>query len=169
LLTGALLVDTELYPEEEMPELARYGDYDVFPTKAGGFAQIQKQISAILSKINNLPVEDTLASLNNSLNASQKTLLAAEKMANELAVILANQDTQAIPSEVRNSLQQIQNTLDGFGPDAEPYRNLEQALARFEQVMTELQPVLRQINDKPNSLIFSGEKAKDPIPVGGIK
>lgn len=169
LLTGALLVDTELYPEEEMPELARYGDYDVFPTKAGGFAQIQKQISAILSKINNLPVEDTLASLNNSLNASQKTLLATEKMANELAVILANQDTQAIPSEVRNSLQQIQNTLDGFGPDAEPYRNLEQALARFEQVMTELQPVLRQINDKPNSLIFSGEKAKDPIPVGGIK
>lgn len=169
LLTGALLVDTELYPEEEMPELARYGDYDVFPTKAGGFAQIQKQISAILSKINNLPVEDTLVSLNNSLNASQKTLLAAEKMANELAVILANQDTQAIPSEVRNSLQQIQNTLDGFGPDAEPYRNLEQALSRFEQVMTELQPVLRQINDKPNSLIFSGEKAKDPIPVGGIK
>ncbi|MGR5147974.1 intermembrane transport protein PqiB [Photobacterium alginatilyticum] len=169
LLTGALLVDTELYPEEPMPELPRYGKYDVFPTKAGGFAQIQKQISAILSKINNLPVEDTLASLNNSLNASQKTLLATEKMANELAVILANQDTQAIPSEVRNSLQQIQNTLDGFGPDAEPYRNLEQALARFEQVMTELQPVLRQINDKPNSLIFSGEKAKDPIPVGGIK
>ncbi|GAB3517080.1 intermembrane transport protein PqiB [Photobacterium alginatilyticum] len=169
LLTGALLVDTELYPEEPLPELPRYGKYDVFPTKAGGFAQIQKQISAILSKINNLPVEDTLASLNNSLNASQKTLLATEKMANELAVILANQDTQAIPSEVRNSLQQIQNTLDGFGPDAEPYRNLEQALSRFEQVMTELQPVLRQINDKPNSLIFSGEKAKDPIPVGGIK
>ncbi|OLQ74271.1 paraquat-inducible protein B [Photobacterium proteolyticum] len=169
LLTGALLVDTELYPEETLPELPRYGRYDIFPTKAGGFAQIQKQISAILSKINNLPVEDTLESLNNSLNASQKTLLATEKMANELAVILANQDTQAIPSEVRNSLQQIQNTLDGFGPDAEPYRNLEQALARFEQVMTELQPVLRQINDKPNSLIFSGEKAKDPIPVGGIK
>ncbi len=90
-------------------------------------------------------------------------------MANELTVILAKTDTQAIPGEVRDSLQQIQNTLNGFGPDAEPYRNLEQALSRFERVMTELQPVLRQMNDKPNSLIFSGEKAKDPIPVGGIK
>lgn len=169
LLTGALLVDTEVYPEEKLPAVSRYGDYDIFPTKAGGFAEIQKQISAILSKINNLPVEDTLLSLNSSLNASQRTLLAAEKMANELAVILAKKDTQAIPGEVRDSLQQIQNTLNGFGPDAEPYRNLEQALSRFEQVMTELQPVLRQLNDKPNSLIFSGEKAKDPIPVGGIK
>ncbi|MGF1715597.1 intermembrane transport protein PqiB [Photobacterium chitinilyticum] len=169
LLTGALLVDTEVYPEEEPPVQSRYSGYDVFPTKAGGFAEIQKQISAILSKINNLPVEDTLVSLNKSLNASQKTLLATEKMANELAVILAKKDTQAIPGEVRDSLQQIQNTLNGFGPDAEPYRNLEQALSRFERVMTELQPVLRQMNDKPNSLIFSGEKAKDPIPVGGIK
>lgn len=169
LLTGALLVDTEVYPEEEPPMQSRYSGYDVFPTKAGGFAEIQKQISAILSKINNLPVEDTLVSLNKSLNASQKTLLATEKMANELAVILAKKDTQAIPGEVRDSLQQIQNTLNGFGPDAEPYRNLEQALSRFERVMTELQPVLRQMNDKPNSLIFSGEKAKDPIPVGGIK
>lgn len=169
LLTGALLVDTEVYPEETPPELSRYGDYDIFPTKAGGFAEIQKQISAILSKINNLPVEDTLLSLNSSLSASQRTLQAAEKMANELAVLLAKKDTQAIPGEVRDSLQQIQNTLNSLGPDAEPYRNLEQALSRFEQVMTELQPVLRQLNDKPNSLIFSGEKAKDPIPVGGIK
>ncbi|MCW8330221.1 intermembrane transport protein PqiB [Photobacterium sp. SDRW27] len=169
LLTGALLVDTEVYPDEQMPVLTHYQDYDIFPTKAGGFAQIQKQVSSILTKINNLPVEDTLLSLNKSLDASQKTLLAAEKVAKELTVILAQKDTKAIPSEVRDSLQQIQQTLNGFSPDAVPYRNLEQALSRFEQVMTELQPVLRQLNEKPNSLIFSGEKAKDPIPARGAQ
>ncbi|WP_299019689.1 intermembrane transport protein PqiB [uncultured Photobacterium sp.] len=169
LLTGALLVDTEVYPDEVMPELGKYSKYDIFPTKAGGFAQIQKQLGSILTKIEELPVEDTLVSLNLSLDASQKTLLAAENMANELAVLLAQKDTKAIPGEIRGSLQQIQDTLNGFGPDAEPYRNLEQALARFEQVMLELQPVLRQLNDKPNSLIFTGEKAKDPIPVKGAK
>lgn len=168
LLTGALLVDTEVYPDEEMPELHRYQDYDIFPTKAGGFAEIQKQVSSILTKISNLPLEDTLVGLNESMSAAQKTLSATENVANELTVLLAQKDTQAIPGEILDSLQQIQDTLNGFGPDAQPYRNLEQALARFEQVMLELQPVLRQINEKPNSLIFSGEKAKDPIPVGGI-
>lgn len=166
LLTGALLVDMEIYPDEGMPEVRRYGQYDIFPTKAGGFAEIQKQISAILNKVNEMPVEDTLLTLNDSLRASQRTLRATEKMANELAVLLARKETQAIPGEIRESLQQIQHTLNGFGPDGAPYRSLEQALHRFERVMVELQPVLRQINEKPNSLIFSGEKAKDPIPVG---
>ncbi|WP_064607907.1 intermembrane transport protein PqiB [Photobacterium sp. J15] len=169
LLTGALLIDTEVYPEEPMPELRQYRKYDIFPTKAGGFAQIQKQLTAILTKIEKLPVEDTISSLNKSLNASQRSLLAAERTANELTKVLAQRETRALPGDIRQTLQQIQETLKGFSPDAEPYRNLEQALGRFEQVMLELQPVLRQLNEKPNSLIFTGEKPKDPIPVKGAQ
>ncbi|MDV5170174.1 intermembrane transport protein PqiB [Photobacterium rosenbergii] len=167
LLTGALLVDVSLFADEPAYKRQRYGDYDVFPTKAGGFAQIQKEISSFVKKINNLPVEDTLLTLNKTLDTSQQTLLAAEKVAVELNQLLAQKETKAIPGEVRNSLQQLQETLNGFSPDGVPYQNLEQALVQFEQVMAELQPVLRQINEKPNSLIFSGEKAADPIPVGG--
>ncbi|GAL03351.1 paraquat-inducible protein B [Photobacterium aphoticum] len=167
LLTGALLIDTEVYPDDKMPTESKYANYDIFPTKAGGFAQFQKQISSILTKINDLPVEDTLATLNRTLETSQGTLAAAEKVANELNKLLAKKDTQAIPTEIRESLQQIQETLNGYGPEAAPYQNLQQALDQFEQVMTELQPVLRQLNEKPNSLIFTGEKPADPIPVRG--
>ncbi|PSW16313.1 intermembrane transport protein PqiB [Photobacterium rosenbergii] len=167
LLTGALLVDVGVFEEEDSYKHQNYGEYDVFPTKAGGFAQIQKEISSVLKKINNLPVEDTLLTLNKTLESSQRTLQASEKVAKELKSLLAQKDTQAIPGEIRQSLQQIQDTLNGYSPDGAPYQSLEQALVQFEQVMAELQPVLRQINEKPNSLIFSGEKAADPIPVGG--
>ncbi|MGF1688380.1 intermembrane transport protein PqiB [Photobacterium japonica] len=167
LLTGALLIDTEVYPDDKMPKNTHYANYDIFPTKAGGFAQFQKQVSSILNKINNLPVEDTLLTLNRTLESSQQTMAAAEKVANEVNKLLAKQDTQAIPTEIRDSLQQIQETLNGYGPEGAPYQNLQQALDQFEQVMTELQPVLRQLNEKPNSLIFTGEKPADPIPVRG--
>ena len=75
----------------------------------------------------------------------------------------------ALPSDIKASLKEIQNTLNGFSPNAAAYQNLQGALVQFEQVMTELQPVLRQLNEKPNSLVFGDEKAKDPIPVGGRK
>ncbi|MGF1683221.1 intermembrane transport protein PqiB [Photobacterium minamisatsumaniensis] len=169
ILTGALLIDLEQYPDEKRPDTRQYSGYDLFPTKAGGFAQIQKQIMAILNKVNELPVEDTLKSLNATLSTSQKSLAAAEGVAKELTGLLAQKDTQAIPGEIRLSLEQIQQTLNGFGPDAQPYQNLEQALAQFEHVMAELQPVLRQLNEKPNSLIFSSEKTPDPIPAGGVQ
>jgi paraquat-inducible protein B len=169
LLTGALFVDSEFYPTAKMPSIAKYDGYEQFPTRAGGFAEIQKQVGSLLKKFNSLPVEDTLTELTETLNSSQKTMAAIDKVTNDLDKLLAQQDTQAIPGEIRESLQQIQATLNGFGPDAVPYRNFEAAVSRFEQVMGELQPVLRQLNDKPNSLIFSGERAQDPIPAGGHK
>lgn len=167
LLTGALLVDLEIYKDEKPFVPRQYGEYTIFPTKAGGFAQIQREVMAVLKKVNNLPIEDTLTTLTRTMETSQQTLRATEKVASQLNNLLAQQETQALPGEIRKSLQQIQNTLNGYGPDGVPYQNLESALQQFEQVMADLQPVLRQLNDKPNSLIFSDEAPADPIPVGG--
>lgn len=163
-LTGALFIDTEVYEKADKYPVKHYEQYDIFPTQAGGFAEIQKQVTTLLDKFNDLPLEETLGSLNNSLMASQKTLRSAQSVADSLNSILEQKDTKAIPADVRKSLQDIQTTLNGFGPDAAPYQNLEQAIARFENVLAELEPVLRQLNEKPNSLIFSSEQAKDPVP-----
>ncbi|OBU24646.1 intermembrane transport protein PqiB [Photobacterium aquimaris] len=169
LLTGALYVGTDVYKAEKPIKLMTYDGYEVFPTKAGDLAEVQKQLTNLLNKFNKLPVEDTLNSMTATLKASEKTMATMQKTINDLDRLLKQKDTQALPGDVRASLKQIQTTLNGFGPDAAPYQNLEGALTRFEAVMTELQPVLRQINEKPNSLVFGDEKTKDPVPVGGRK
>lgn len=38
----------------------------------GGFAQVQRQVNDFLNKINNLPMEETLDSLNSTLKTSEK-------------------------------------------------------------------------------------------------
>ncbi|BAJ00220.1 paraquat-inducible protein B [Shewanella violacea DSS12] len=169
LLTGALYIGTDLYKGEKLPNTRQYAGFNIFPTKTGELAEVQKQLTELLHKFNKLPVEDTLKSMTATLKVSQKTLLSAERVANDLDRLLKQNDTQSLPGDIRTSLQQIQKTLNAFGPDAAPYQNLEGALSRFEEVMIELQPVLRQLNEKPNSLVFGDDKAKDPIPVGGHK
>ncbi|QUJ69336.1 intermembrane transport protein PqiB (plasmid) [Photobacterium sp. GJ3] len=166
-LTGQLMVDVNFYENGATTTETTYKNYDRFPTAAGGFAEIQKQVASLLDKLNNLPLETTLSELNQTLAAAEKTLKSAEQAARSVDRLMAQQETKAIPAELRNSLAQIQATLRSYGADGAPYRNLENALVRFEQVMKELQPVLRQVNDKPNSLIFSDSKGKDPIPVAG--
>ncbi|OBU16866.1 paraquat-inducible protein B [Photobacterium aquimaris] len=169
LLTGALYIGTDVYKAEKPVKQMTYDGYDLFPTKTGDLAEVQKQLTNLLNKFNKLPVEDTLNSMTATLKASEKTMATMQKAINDLDRLLKQKDTQALPGDVRASLKQIQTTLNGFGPDAAPYQNLEGALTRFEAVMTELQPVLRQINEKPNSLVFGDEKTKDPVPVGGRK
>ncbi|MCP3699645.1 MAG: intermembrane transport protein PqiB [Aliivibrio sp.] len=167
LLTGALYIGTDVYKAEKPIKLKTYDGYEIFPTKPGDLAEVQKQLTNLLNKFNKLPVEDTLNSMTATLKASEKTMAAMRKTINDLDRLLKQKDTQALPGDVRASLKQIQTTLNGLGPDAALYQNLEGALTRFEAVMIELQPVLRQINEKPNSLVFGDEKTQDPVPVGG--
>ena len=82
---------------------------------------------------------------------------------------VAKSETQALPVELQQSLEKIQQTLDGFNVNSTAYQNMNEALGEFKQVMTELKPVLQQINEKPNSLVFGEKQVVDPLPVKGIK
>ncbi|BAX55543.1 Paraquat-inducible protein B [Photobacterium damselae subsp. piscicida] len=167
LITGALFIDLNVDPDEKAPKQQSFDGYDIFPTKAGGFAEVQKQVTDLLKKLNNLPVEKTVNSLNSTLAATEKTLQSAERVTADLDRLLKQKDTQQLPADIRQSLKEIQHTLNSYGPNGAPYQNLEGALNQFLDVMQELQPVLKQINKKPNSLIFGGDKTADPIPAGG--
>lgn len=167
LITGALFIDLNVDPDEKAPKQQSFDGYDIFPTKAGGFAEVQKQVTDLLKKLNNLPVEKTVNSLNSTLAATEKTLQSAERVTADLDRLLKQKDTQQLPADIRQSLKEIQRTLNSYGPNGAPYQNLEGALNQFQDVMQELQPVLKQINKKPNSLIFGGDKTADPIPAGG--
>ncbi|HCG6533268.1 intermembrane transport protein PqiB [Vibrio parahaemolyticus] len=167
LLTGALYVDADFYPDDEPYVPSTFADLDVFPTMRGGFAQVQRQVNDFLNKLNNLPMEDTLTSLNATLKTSERTLASAEKVANSVDKLLSQKDTQEIPADIRQSLQQLQKTLDGYGPNSTMYSEMESTLKELEKVMTEFKPVLKQLNEKPNSLVFGEDEVKDPIPVRG--
>ncbi|EAR53386.1 putative paraquat-inducible protein B [Photobacterium sp. SKA34] len=169
LLTGALYIGTDVYKDEKPEKAMKYDGYDVFPTKTGDLAEVQKQLTSMLTKFNKLPIEDTLNSMTATLKASEKTMNSAAKVTKDLDRILKQKDTQTLPSDIKASLKEIQATLNGFSPNSAPYQSLQSSLEQFEQVMTELKPVLRQLNEKPNSLVFGDEKAKDPIPLGGRK
>ncbi len=83
--------------------------------------------------------------------------------------LLNQEDTKAIPADIRKSLEQLQKTLDGYGPNSTMYSEMESTLKELEQVMTEFKPVLKQLNEKPNSLVFGEDEVNDPTPVRGQK
>ncbi|MGR5426815.1 intermembrane transport protein PqiB [Vibrio harveyi] len=169
LLTGALYIDTDFYPDEDPYVPSEFEGLDVFPTKQGGFAQVQRQVNDFLTKINSLPMEETLHSLNKTLKTSERTLASAERVTSSVDKLLNQDDTKAIPQDIRKSLEQLQKTLDGYGPNSTMYSEMESTLKELEQVMTEFKPVLKQLNEKPNSLVFGEDEVNDPIPVRGQK
>ncbi|MBG0756206.1 intermembrane transport protein PqiB [Vibrio cidicii] len=162
LVTGALYIDMDYFPDEATEQIARFDGYPVFPTKQGGFAEVQKQVTDLLRKVNQLPMDKTLLSLERTLQASERLLISAER-------ILNKQEMQNLPVDIQASLRQLEQTISGLSPESTVYHELEMTLVDLKQIMSQLKPVVEQINSKPNSLVFGQDKITDPIPAKGKK
>ncbi|OIN08056.1 intermembrane transport protein PqiB [Oceanisphaera psychrotolerans] len=164
LLTGALFVDLNFYPEAVPFQRMTFAEKQVFPTTSGGFAQIEQKVSNLLDKLNNLQIEPILGTLNQTLLSTQQTMDKMNGIAASVDALLADPATGQLPDNVNSTMRQLRDTLQGFAPDSPGYNELTQTLSRLESLMRDLQPVIRTLNDQPNALIFDKQITEDPQP-----
>ncbi|WP_319927040.1 intermembrane transport protein PqiB [Xenorhabdus littoralis] len=165
LLTGALFIDLDFYPNEKVwegpNEIAGYG---TLPTVSGGLAQIQQKVIMTLDKINNMQIEPVFIQATRTLEESQKTIKAAQKTMDELNRILASKEAQGLPKDIQNTLYELNRSMQGIQPGSPAYNKLVDNMQQLDQVLRELQPVLKVLNNKSNALVFEAEATKDPEP-----
>ncbi len=165
LLTGALFIDLDFYPNEKPWEGPReIAGYEILPTVSGGLAQIQQKIITALDKLNNMPIEPVFVQATKTLEESQKTIKAAQKTMDELNRILASKEAQGLPKDIQNTLHELNRSMQGIQPGSPAYNKLVDNMQRLDQVLRELQPVLKTLNNKSNALVFEAEAVKDPEP-----
>ena len=164
LLTGALFVDLNFRDDPEPYEALTFEGKTVFPTTSGGFAQIEQKVSNLLDKLNELEVEPILTSLNDTLTTTRATMRKVNDIANSVDTLLNDPATRELPQNLNETLRQTRDTLQGFSPDSQGYRELNDTLSRLESLMRDLQPVVRTLSEKPNALIFDREETRDPLP-----
>lgn len=129
----------------------KYGNFPVLGSKGGGLDDLQAQLNQLLQRFNQLPLDKTLKEVNGSLNALNR--------------LMNQEETQKLPQDMRNTLSALQQALSGISPNSPAYRDLQQTLQRVNETLNRVDPLLRTLSDKPNALIFNGQKA-DPTPKG---
>ena len=97
LLTGSLLISIDSYPEEGPGKIGSYAGHPTLPTLPGGLERIERNISRLLTKLNDLPLEQTVAELNGTLAAVRETV--------------GSQEFLELPSTVSRSLTNLDRTL----------------------------------------------------------
>jgi paraquat-inducible protein B len=98
LLTGSLLVSLDFYPEEAPAKVGSYAGYPTLPTLPGGFERIERQISQLLAKLNDLELETTVRELNATL-AAVRTSVGSDSM-------------RQLPATLDDSLRKLDRTLE---------------------------------------------------------
>jgi len=165
LVTGALYVDMDFYPKAPPPtDVPEFGGYKIIPTVSSGLAQIQQRLMDTLDKINNLPLNPMLEQATNTLNESQVTMRRLQKTLDNLNQITASQSMQQLPQDMQKTLRELNRSMQGFQPGSAAYNKMVADMQRLDQVLRELQPVLKTLNTKSNALVFEAKDQKDPEP-----
>ncbi|MDR7341830.1 paraquat-inducible protein B [Pantoea alhagi] len=165
LLSGSLYIDLDFYdnaPAYKGPE--KVDGLEIIPTMSGGLSQIQQKLMDALDKINNLPLNPMLNQATGTLKESQRTLRELQKTLDNVNKITANPAMQQLPQDMQQTLRELNRSMKGLQPGSPAYNQLIGDMQRLDQVLRELQPVLKTLNQKSNALVFEAKPGEDPQP-----
>lgn len=175
LLTGSLYVDLDinsdllvdaklqqLYSEQVL--LSQQAGYPSLPSARSGLSNIEQKVLTALDKINNLQLEPFLAQGQTTLAATEQLLERSELLINSLQQLVAKPELQQLPSDIQQSLAEIRRALAGISPGSVAYDRANNNLQMLDQVLRELQPVLKLLNQQSNALLINASDNADPQP-----
>ncbi|WP_034946464.1 intermembrane transport protein PqiB [Erwinia oleae] len=165
LLTGSLYIDLDFYKNAKpVAGVTSFAGYKLIPTVSGGLAQIQQKLMDALDKINNLPLNPVLNEATGTLKESQRTLRELQKTLDNVNQITSSQSMKDLPADMQQTLRELNRSMKGFQPGSPAYSRMVGDMQRLDQVLRELQPVLKTLNSKSNALVFEAKPGQDPQP-----
>ncbi len=157
LLTGALFVDLDYYKDTAPAELTKTGDYSSIPTVSSGLAQLEAKLTAILDKVQALPLEDTMKKIDTLAEEATATIAAARKT-------LDSEEFARLPADLRNTIGALEKSVSSVGPDGAIQGDLLRTLDELRAALRSIKGVTNTLEEKPNSLIFGKDKSGNSIP-----
>ena len=157
ILTGAKYVSINYFEEVGEAGLGSFMEYTTIPTLETGLGQLEQKLVAIMDKINNLPLEDTVGGANDAIATLNETL-------GSLNTVIQSQGIQQLPKQLDQTLQELRKTLNGLSPGSEVYQSINSALLRLNRTLGNLEKVTNTLADQPNSLILPSNPKPDPVP-----
>lgn len=164
IVTGGLFVDLQHYKDVEPEPLDTFLGYNVIPTTSGEFAQITQKVSGVLDNINSIPfaeMSNEATQLMHTFNVTAVTLQDTVKTLDALLVDIQDQHTSQNINKAAESLTRL---LNDYSAGSKTNQEFITTMQRFQATLEQLTPLLQQLNQKPNSLIFNDGTAPELEP-----
>ena len=171
LLTGALFVDLDYYPDAPPEEIVMTGEFKTLPTVSSGLAQLEAKLSAILDKVQALPLEGTVEKIATASDEAARTIAEARRTMLEIEETLAaaratleDPEFRGLPAELKKTLAELQSSVASVGPEGAVQGDLLRTLDELRASLRSLKTLTTTLEDKPSSLIFGRESSGNVVP-----
>jgi len=167
-LTGSLFVDLIFDHNATEHNMTKGTKYALIPSLKSDEGSVMDEVDKVLQKLNNLPLEKLLASINQVVDDSaapmNKVLVDLKKTVENLNAMTGTKAFKKMPDELNKTMKELTRTLQATKKLVKGYDNnslithqIAQTLKVVTKTSLEMQQFLKLLNRKPNSLIF-GDK-----------
>ena len=171
LITGALYVDLDIYPDAPPYQIESIASYSILPSISSGFSVLTNQVSEVLTKFNKLNIEG-------SLSQFEKAMAEYELLATNVTALISDNKTRAIPDNFNQTMAQVtqsmaqfdqtmkqfRKTMSDYEEGSQVYNEMKSTMAELKQLSQELQPFTKSLNEQPDMLIFDKNNISDIEP-----
>ena len=167
-ITGMLFIDLTFDHQDGNGSIVQGSKYVQLPMTSDSSSGIMTSMTQILDKLNNLPLEKLLASINRVVDESSEPienvnvlLLDLQTTVKNINKLTSKKSFEVLPDELNRALKEMTRTLrstekvvKGYDSNSLVKKQLAQTLEVLTKTSQEMQVFLRMLNRKPNSLIF---------------
>ncbi len=169
-ITGSLYVKLAFDEavQESNDTITKEGRFAYLPTVDYVPSDIMKSVSGILEKLEKLPLEKLVDTLQQTIAQSRKpiahadeVLLELKKSVDALNAMTSKKSFAQMPDrvdaalkELERMLRQARKTIKGYDSNSLVTRQISATLKTIKKTSEEMDRFLRMLNRKPNSLIF---------------
>ncbi|GJL75227.1 intermembrane transport protein PqiB [Nitrosomonas sp.] len=143
--------------QPKLHALDYHNDLVIIPVTLDGISHISAQLSELIEKINNLPLESIGKRAEQLLAQSTQTLHSIEKMTTDI------HDLELVAS-LNGTLHDARELMSDFTAESATNQELQRMLATVADAFAEIKPLLTQLKNKPDALIFSNGIQDEPEP-----
>lgn len=158
LLTGQKYIELQ-FLQREAARVETFAGLPVIPSVSGQVGRLLASISRASNALSELPLDSVVTSANKALEQTASTLLGVE-------TLLEDDAARQVVQKLNLALESLQKLAVDYSEGSSANRELQRSLRALERTFVELEPVIRKLRRKPNSLVFGEDVTPDPEPKG---
>lgn len=150
-------------------ELQTFTDLVVIPTGEDTLQKFADGIERLITKVNELPIEDLIADLQVLLSEGSATLASVQKLSESGNEFFSNSSNTELVEQTTETMRAFESLAEGFSGDSQTNQELLKLMQSLSGLVEEFRPLVNDIKNTPNSLVFPVQTEDELTPARKIK
>ncbi|NLQ16757.1 intermembrane transport protein PqiB [Marinomonas sp. M1K-6] len=163
-LNAAKVINIDFMDNPSPVKWQEFEGYRIFPTAPDGLANIETKVGDLLDNLSQVPLRDTFEQLGQTMAEANETLRQLQLVSKSVNGLLNQTETQQLSAELVATMNDLSLTLETYQANGQIGGPLRENMVSLGRALNELQPLLRQLRESPNTLIFDSKPRLDVQP-----